>query len=142
MRILNFGSLTAFLLYVFLLRLSIVFLKIVEIYSRKLRISPIFDDFSYKSHIVVASKLFLNVGAGFPRPQVTKALSKIAGRETKAFMLFPLQQFVRISHYSASNFSAEASFTHRQNRSIAICSSSMGGYEGAILMFLSSGSFL
>ena len=30
------------------------------------------------------------VGAGFPRPQVTKDLSENAGRETKA-MLFPLQ---------------------------------------------------
>ncbi len=30
------------------------------------------------------------VGAGFPRPQISRVLSVIAGRETKA-MLFPLQ---------------------------------------------------
>ena len=44
--------------------------------------------------------------------------------------------------YSFISFSALASFTAIQNISIAVLSSSTDGYVGAILIFLSSGSFL
>ncbi len=43
-----------------------------------------------KSGIIAIHKNSIIVGAGFPRPQISKVLSVTAGRETKA-MLFPLQ---------------------------------------------------
>ena len=45
------------------------------------------------------------------------------------------------NYFAARSFSAEASLMQIQKSSIALLSSSTEGYEGAILILLSSGSF-
>lgn len=52
-----------------------------------------------------------------------------------------LRKITLNKYYFSSNFSQAASFVQIQNTSIAVLSSSFGGNVGAILMFLSSGSF-